>query len=357
LNKPLVSIVIPSFNRAYCLAETVESALAQTYDNIEIVLIDDGSTDVTRELAGQRWGNDPRIRYFYQENRGISAARNLGIANSRGNFIALLDSDDLWAPWKLEVQMACMERFPATVMVHTEMDSIGPDGRVLDTRLLRKTYSGYNQYAMSDMYEESCPLRDVIANVPSPLETVRVWYGDILPFMMTGNLAHASTILVRRDVAGHMDLFDEALRTDEIFYFNLQVSRRGPVAFVDASSLFYRRGNADHLWSPEIEKNQSPAFNLQQNIRYLHAIESCLGDSQERLCVRGNPPVRRAMADVHAAMTTMYLKIGRKADALRHLIASLRLRPWSPRLTVNILLGMLQPIRKVDARHLGGTGV
>lgn len=102
MNRPTVSIVIPCYNQAHFLSESVDSALAQTYAEIEILVVDDGSTDNTRAVAA-RYGD--RIRYIHQENGGLAAARNTGIRHAKGELIALLDSDDRWLPHKLETQV------------------------------------------------------------------------------------------------------------------------------------------------------------------------------------------------------------------------------------------------------------
>ncbi|HZF73410.1 MAG TPA: glycosyltransferase family A protein, partial [Gemmatimonadaceae bacterium] len=90
----LISIVIPCYNRAHIVRETIDSVLAQTYRNFEVILIDDGSTDNTREVVSSY--DDRRIRYFYKANGGLSAARNSGLDSARGEFVAFLDSDDVW---------------------------------------------------------------------------------------------------------------------------------------------------------------------------------------------------------------------------------------------------------------------
>ncbi|MFP4658229.1 MAG: glycosyltransferase family 2 protein [Desulfonatronovibrionaceae bacterium] len=102
----LVSVVIPVFNRAWCLARAIDSVLAQTIPGFELLIVDDGSTDSSPGIVHKY--NDKRIRYFYQQHKGVSAARNLGIRKSRGDLIALLDSDDCWFPDKLACQLEFM---------------------------------------------------------------------------------------------------------------------------------------------------------------------------------------------------------------------------------------------------------
>lgn len=102
----LISIIIPVYNRARYLAEAIESVLAQTYRPIEIIVVDDGSTDGTADVA-RRFSET--VRYFYQSNSGCSAARNKGIENTLGSFFSFLDSDDLWVEEKLSRQMAVFD--------------------------------------------------------------------------------------------------------------------------------------------------------------------------------------------------------------------------------------------------------
>ena len=103
---PLVSVILPVYNGARFLAESLESAVAQTYPQIEIVMMDDGSKDESASI-GQAF---PRVLYFYQENGGIAAARNAAIALAHGELLAFLDHDDLWAPNKIELQVAYCKR-------------------------------------------------------------------------------------------------------------------------------------------------------------------------------------------------------------------------------------------------------
>ena len=108
---PRVSVIIPTYNRAALVCKAIDSVLEQTFSDYEILVIDDGSTDGTESAVA---GYGQRVRYFWQENRGMSAARNRGIDLARGEYLALLDSDDLWMPFKLELMVAVLDRFPAS---------------------------------------------------------------------------------------------------------------------------------------------------------------------------------------------------------------------------------------------------
>jgi len=106
---PKISVVIPTYNRAAKVSKGIESALAQTFSDLEVIVVDDGSSDDTGTVLANAFGD--RIRYYYQANQGASAARNKGIAEARGEWIAFLDSDDEWESDKLEWQFKALERF------------------------------------------------------------------------------------------------------------------------------------------------------------------------------------------------------------------------------------------------------
>ncbi|MGO9094422.1 MAG: glycosyltransferase family 2 protein [Bryobacteraceae bacterium] len=132
MNRPLVSVVIPCYNAARFLPEAVANVLAQRYEPLEILLVDDGSTDSTPEMAP---GLAPEVRYLRQENRGPSAARNLGLRETRGEIIAFLDADDLWPDGKLDLQVGRLLQDPALDLVSGRVRYVElPGGRIPDLR-------------------------------------------------------------------------------------------------------------------------------------------------------------------------------------------------------------------------------
>jgi len=108
MSRPLVTVVIPAFNASRTIAATLDSVVAQTYDNLEILVVDDGSTDSTAEIVLAYRDRDPRITLIKQANGGVAAARNTGIKVARGHYIAPIDADDIWHPAKIEKQMVVL---------------------------------------------------------------------------------------------------------------------------------------------------------------------------------------------------------------------------------------------------------
>jgi glycosyltransferase involved in cell wall biosynthesis len=124
---PLVSVIIPVYNGSRYIVQAVESALRQTFTNLEIIIVDDGSTDRTQQVLQPYFD---RIRYIYQENQGVAAARNIACQLAQGEFLAFLDADDYFLPSKLEKQLACFDHDPALDMVQTGwlmVDETGKD--------------------------------------------------------------------------------------------------------------------------------------------------------------------------------------------------------------------------------------
>src|SRR6266481_218476 len=130
----LVSVVIPCYNHAQFLAHAIESVLAQSYSNFELIVVDDGSTDDTAEVV-KRY---PPVRYVYQENAGLSAARNTGLRQSRGEFIAFLDADDRLLPLALETGINCMREHPECAFVSGHCRVIDSNGLTLPSPRQRR---------------------------------------------------------------------------------------------------------------------------------------------------------------------------------------------------------------------------
>ncbi len=121
-SKPLVSVIIPTYNRGWCLSEAIDSVLAQDFQDYELIVVDDGSTDNTREILN---GYEHEIIVLQQANKGVSAARNRGIAEAGGQLIAFLDSDDVWLPRKLSRQVDFFKLNPEAVITQTRFPRFG----------------------------------------------------------------------------------------------------------------------------------------------------------------------------------------------------------------------------------------
>lgn len=148
----LVSVVIPTYNRVELLAETIDSVVGQSHTELEALVIDDGSADATAAMVRERYADDPRAIYRHQDNAGGAAARNTGLRHARGDLVAFIDADDLWKPWKLELQLRSLELAPEAGMLWTDMEAIGPRGEAIAAAYLTRYYRAYRYFERADLF-------------------------------------------------------------------------------------------------------------------------------------------------------------------------------------------------------------
>ncbi len=160
------TVIIPAYNAGQFIERTLDSVLRQTYDNLEIIVIDDGSTDHTSSIVEAIGATDPRIRLISQPNAGVAKARNLGIREASGDFVAFLDADDLWHPTKIELQVAALNAVPGAVAVYGMSRLIDKQDRVIGNQTVRGSdgYTlGYHLYALPVANGSSLLVRRQIA--------------------------------------------------------------------------------------------------------------------------------------------------------------------------------------------------
>lgn len=124
---PKISVLIPAYNAMNYLPETMENVLSQTFTDLEVIVVNDGSSDETEQWVSQI--KDPRVRLINQENQGLAGARNTGIVHAKGEYITFLDADDLWEPTKLEKQLRVLEENPEVALVYTWVAYIDETGK------------------------------------------------------------------------------------------------------------------------------------------------------------------------------------------------------------------------------------
>lgn len=325
----LVSVIVPTYNRGYCVNKSIESALAQTYRDIEVIVIDDGSTDDTREVIAAAFGNEPRVKYVYQSNGGVSVARNHGIRLARGEFIALLDSDDIWKPWKTELQIRVLQERSEIGMVWTDMEAVNPDGELIASRFLRKMYGAYEWYPDDEsLFSESFLLPGSDKEGPSICPPGKVCIGDIFSPMMMGNLVHTSTVLMRRERLAQVGFFPENLRNaGEDYDFHLRTCHAGQVAYVDMSSIYYRVG-----WHDQIVMKDFHFFFARG---YLKSIRRYIQSDPGRIRLP-KTMMQAMMVRAHRWIGFALFERGKRKAARRFLWESLRYQFWQPRTLITL---------------------
>jgi GT2 family glycosyltransferase len=320
VSAPLVSVIVPTYNRAHLVARTIESVLRQTYQSIEIVIVDDGSKDDTEAVIQKGYGSEPRVRYFKKENGGPASARNAGMERACGDYVALLDSDDTWHPWKLDLQIRCMERLPELGMTWTDMQMIGPDGQVVHERHLRKMYTAYRLFTDEQIFARAIPLREIAPDLTDVVGDAKLRTGNIFSKMVMGNLVHTSTVVLRRERLARVKGFNTELRySGEDFDFHLRTAREGMVGLLDLSTIRYQQGLPDRLTARRY------AVHMAENL--LRTIEPVIVNERSAIDLP-DEMLSRKLAEAHAWIASERLERSEPALARTHYLKSLHYRPW-----------------------------
>ena len=205
---PKVDIIVPAYNAARYLPAAIESVIAQTFEDWRILLVDDGSTDNTAELVApfiQQLGE--KLKYIYQPNAGLPAARNTAIRNSSAQFLALLDADDIWLPCRMSESLKSFENRPQLGLTYGFVSRIDPDGVVIDTFDRRQKHGE----------------------------------GRIAPYIYMRRIdLPCPTITFRRKCIDEVGLFDENMRATEDRDLWLRIALRYEVALVAEIIALYR---------------------------------------------------------------------------------------------------------------------
>jgi glycosyltransferase involved in cell wall biosynthesis len=238
-----ITVVIPTYNRAEWLPATVESVLQQTRPADEVLIVDDGSRDDTEAVC--RAFPAP-VRYVRQANAGVSAARNRGVREARGEWIAFLDSDDLWDRAKLEVQMAAHAAAPEAGWSITECVLVdGADRPVEGKRGLESAVPVFADHGSSSRDWFARVLREF--RVESAGGRHAAFTGDVFGHLFHGNVVLPSAAMVRRDLFLRSGGFDEALRVAEDTEFFHRLAASSPMTVLMSPLLRWRVGHEERL--------------------------------------------------------------------------------------------------------------
>jgi glycosyltransferase involved in cell wall biosynthesis len=272
---PLVSVIIPTYNSADFLPQAIDSVLQQTYENIEIIVIDDGSTDHTEAVLKPY---TERIRYFKKPNGGPSAARNMGIAEAQGEFIAFQDADDLWLPEKLQLQMDYLTAHAEIAVVYTDLTQFDLQGQV------------------------SISLVERYGAIPS---------GYIFEELLVNHAITLSSVIVRRSCIDEVGAFDESLIGAEDYNFYLRLARKFQFGFLNQA-----------LVQKRLHTN-----NLSDNLEQMCEDEIKNLDKIDRLFPDARIPKRRLAARIYTRFGKYYFSQQRFHQARDCFQKAFRLSP------------------------------
>ena len=236
MSRLLVSIIIPTFNRAHLIERAVDSAMSQVIPGDEIIIIDDDSTDNTKEVLSRYGG---KIEYHKIPNAGAGAARNFGIRKSNNQLVAFLDSDDEWMPGKLELQRTLMEAEPEVLLCFSDFAVTFRDGSASRKYLINwhKDHRSWDDILGSGKSYSS------IGSLPDGVEDFHVYMGNLYSSMVNNPYVPTSTLVVRRRDAGSALAFAEDLRWGEDWICYAQLARKGTAAYLECETA-WQHGHA-----------------------------------------------------------------------------------------------------------------
>jgi glycosyltransferase involved in cell wall biosynthesis len=289
---PLVSVIVPTYNCATFITDALDSVLSQDYSPLEVIVVDDGSTDGTRDVLA-RYGD--RIRVFQQQNGGPAAARNLAVSKSSGEYLAFLDGDDLWLPGKLKFQMDYIASHPEMRVVYGEWLVWHPDA---DGR--------FSPLALPPPREDFA-----LDEMDSGWAYARLISHDCI--------LHIIATVIHRSVFDRVNGFDESFRTGSDYDFWVRMSRHFPIAKLRRVVAVYRQNAASVTFTVRRENN---AYRLVKR-----AVDSCgLGDDAGNLA--DHRAVQRRLSELAFTHGYRHFWRGDPRVALASFWQASRHNPW-----------------------------
>ena len=231
---PIVSIIIPTYNRAGFLPTAIQSVFAQTYPNVEIIVVDDGSTDGTKKVI-EKFGKN--LRYLVTDHRGAAHARNTGMKAAAGKYIAFLDSDDRYLSYKLSIQMAFIEAHPEVGMVCSEFSGAFANGDIEE----------YHLRSYHDVWKKNCWAYNDIFTLESGNFTtdtfedeIPYYIGNLFDQVLIEPLIPSNTALFPKSILDRVGYQDERIRSGQDYDFVVGICKYYLVAFLNIPTYVIR---------------------------------------------------------------------------------------------------------------------
>ena len=312
---PLVSIVIPVYNGAGYLSECVESCLGQSYPNLEIVVIDDGSTDDSRDVLQPY---QKKIVYHYQENAGLAGARNTGHRIAKGKYIAWLDADDIAHPERILLQALYLEKHEEVVLVCTNFSAFDEMGKKYDDYATQN----YSQLQVPEGIREILPEIEEINSgsyhgVNCTIASKKIFSGDGRHKLIWGNFIHPPTIMMRKSAYRKAGELKRNIPTQEDWEYFFRISKYGRIAWIDYPLLKYR------LHSQQM----SSTSNAVKNAKGIVSVFEDMLKEEQAYAKDNEREVRKKLGRFCAGAAYTLIEAGKRSEALVYLKKSFRCNP------------------------------
>ncbi len=339
-----VTVVVPSYNRAHCLAETVDSILGQTVPPDEVIVVDDGSTDNTREVCARF---PAPVRYVHRPNGGTAAAKNTGMREARGELIAFLDADDIWHPTKLEVQLTLHAAHPEVRWSITNHQTTDGQSRLLPgAQGFARDFPAFAARGLKPDAFFGTALTRVELEAAGTRHVV--YTGDAYELLFWGNVAFPSCVMLHRSLLQTGGFFDETFRyASDTEYFH-RLGAAAPLGVVMTPLFLWRRGAGPTNVS---------SGNMAEIVR------NALRSVDRALTLRGHPSTRvaslHAMARRELLLRLAYVQLSNfdRAGARESIRAAWKAGAPRTLRSVGIAAGSLLPDGVLRGLHRAKCGV
>jgi len=305
-----ISAIVPVYNCARYVGKAIESIFAQTHPASEIIVVDDGSTDGTRD-ALERYKSS--ITYIYQKNAGEPAARNTGMRHSSGDYIAYLDADDLWMPDKLELQLQYLKTHPNCDLVYTDMMTFDDQG-IIEHSV---------RAARGRVY---CS-------------------GKIFPQLFRETLFGSGSVLFRKEAAEKVGGFDETFLVGSDYEMWLRMARHFDFGYVDKPLLMYRQ----HPEMSTQKLGKIPQGGIPWQVKVLKRTLELFPEVRREL---GNSAINERLAVPYMWLGRSLMDRGDHVEARRLISGAMQYDPWNPRYRLAYLATFLSPSRLTAAKKV-----
>lgn len=312
---PKVSVIIPAYNCGAYIAQAIQSVLNQSHRNLEIIVVDDGSSDNTLQALAPYL---EQIQLLRQTNSGVATARNTGLRAARGEFLAFLDADDWWTPYRISTQLAALELFPNAGLVFSDFAVVDQNGTLRMPRGIRWKYGSMGDEkaaAWEKIFSDSSSIMWQRGN--DAQEKVLTYHGSILPRLFQGNFINTCSVLLKREVFDQIGEFDPNLQTEEDYEYWLRVTHKWSAIYVDYPLVTFRLSPGQLTRTDNDERVAKNIFAVIQ--RTSTAMSAHLQPHQ----------VAMRFAQMYLRLGVIALRAGRGSEARLYLKKNLRGRPIS----------------------------
>jgi glycosyltransferase involved in cell wall biosynthesis len=284
--KQLVSVIIATYNMANYVVESIESILNQSWDNVQVIVVNDGSTDNTEDVL-QQYATNERVILVYQDNQGQTVAKNRGLQEAAGEFIGFCDADDLWRPEKLAVQIPHFTDNPGLGVVYGNFDCIDGDGLPTET-----------------------PHRPGLS-------------GKITGPLLADNFVHFPTTLTRKSVIEEFSGFDESLSMAIDYDLWLRISTKYDFLYLDEVFVDYR------IWAGQMSHNTGKRFlnAIAMTNNFISTYSDCLTSYD----------INNAWAHTYTSRAMWHFQENRVGKGFSDIFRALKHKPWDKRTFATLL--------------------